>query len=120
MIDRFIIKYKDDSKKSVTRNIAKKAEVEVLEIINNWNTNPDIHGILVQLPLPKHINETKVLLNINPSKDVDGFHPENIGRLVTGLPTYVPLFLQFFSQFCIFTNLYIVLRINLIGYNKQI
>jgi methylenetetrahydrofolate dehydrogenase (NADP+)/methenyltetrahydrofolate cyclohydrolase len=46
--------------------------------------------ILVQLPLPKHINESKVLLSISPSKDVDGFHPENVGRLVAGLPSYVP------------------------------
>jgi len=66
------------------------SENEVLEIIKQWNEDTSIHGILVQLPLPKHINETKILLNINPSKDVDGFHPENIGRLVTGLPTYVP------------------------------
>ena len=65
-------------------------ENEILKIIRAWNDAPDIHGILVQLPLPKHINENKILLNINPSKDVDGFHPENIGRLVTGLPTYIP------------------------------
>jgi len=65
-------------------------ENEVLEIIKEWNNAPDIHGILVQLPLPKHINESKILLSINPSKDVDGFHPENVGRLVAGLPTFVP------------------------------
>lgn len=64
-------------------------EEEVIEIINEWNNNDEIHGILVQLPLPKQINETRVLLTIKPSKDVDGFHPENVGRLVVGLPGFV-------------------------------
>lgn len=65
------------------------SENEVLNIVNEWNNDSNIHGILVQLPLPKHINETKVLLTIKPSKDVDGFHPENVGRLVVGLPGFV-------------------------------
>ena len=65
-------------------------EKEILQIINNWNQDRNINGILVQLPLPKHIDETKILLAIHPSKDVDGFHPENVGRLVTGLPCYIP------------------------------
>ncbi|MCS6807444.1 MAG: bifunctional 5,10-methylenetetrahydrofolate dehydrogenase/5,10-methenyltetrahydrofolate cyclohydrolase, partial [Bacteroidota bacterium] len=65
-------------------------ESEVLEYIHSWNANPQIHGILVQLPLPQHIDEHRVLLSIHPSKDVDGFHPENVGRLVAGLPCYVP------------------------------
>lgn len=64
-------------------------EQEVLNIINLWNSDDAIHGILVQLPLPKHISENKVLLSIKPSKDVDGFHPENVGRLVEGLPGFV-------------------------------
>lgn len=64
-------------------------ESEVLQIINEWNNDNNIHGILVQLPLPKHINESRVLLTIKPSKDVDGFHPENVGRLVVGLPGFV-------------------------------
>ncbi len=64
-------------------------EEEVLSIIEEWNENPEIHGILVQLPLPHQINETKVLLKIKPSKDVDGFHPENVGRLVAGLPGFI-------------------------------
>lgn len=64
-------------------------ESEVINIVNQWNADPSIHGILVQLPLPKHINETKVLLTIQPNKDVDGFHPENVGRLVIGLPGFV-------------------------------
>lgn len=65
-------------------------EQEVLNIINEWNKNPEIHGILVQLPLPKHIDESKVILSINPEKDVDGFHPENFGRLVIGLDAHYP------------------------------
>ncbi|MGB9702680.1 MAG: bifunctional methylenetetrahydrofolate dehydrogenase/methenyltetrahydrofolate cyclohydrolase FolD [Candidatus Kapaibacteriota bacterium] len=63
---------------------------ELLELISKWNNDSNIHGILVQLPLPKHIDETKVLLSINPNKDVDGFHPENVGRLVAGIPGFQP------------------------------
>jgi len=66
------------------------SEAEVLSIIKQWNEDDSIHGILVQLPLPKHIDESKVLLSIRPDKDVDGFHPENVGRLVAGLPGFVP------------------------------
>lgn len=65
-------------------------EETVLKTIKEWNENPDIHGILVQLPLPKQINETKVLLAVDFRKDVDGFHPENVGRLVIGLPGFLP------------------------------
>jgi len=66
------------------------SEEEVLAIVNKWNNDPEVHGILVQLPLPKHIDEQKVITSISPSKDVDGFHPENMGRLVLGLPGFVP------------------------------
>lgn len=65
-------------------------ESELLETIESLNQNPDIDGILVQLPLPKHISEEKVIETIDPRKDVDGFHPSNIGRLVQGLPTFIP------------------------------
>ncbi|MCL2040063.1 MAG: bifunctional methylenetetrahydrofolate dehydrogenase/methenyltetrahydrofolate cyclohydrolase FolD [Bacteroidetes bacterium] len=65
-------------------------EKEILDRISIWNNDKNIDGILVQLPLPKNINETKILLSINPNKDVDGFHPENIGKLVAGLPGYIP------------------------------
>jgi methylenetetrahydrofolate dehydrogenase (NADP+)/methenyltetrahydrofolate cyclohydrolase len=58
--------------------------------VREWNADPRIHGILVQLPLPKHIDEHKVLLAVAPQKDVDGFHPENVGRLVAGLPCFAP------------------------------
>ena len=63
------------------------SEDELLAIVEQLNTDPAVHGILVQLPLPKHINTEKVLLRINPAKDVDGFHPVNVGKLVIGDPT---------------------------------
>ncbi|MBK6779374.1 MAG: bifunctional methylenetetrahydrofolate dehydrogenase/methenyltetrahydrofolate cyclohydrolase FolD [Gemmatimonadetes bacterium] len=63
------------------------SEEELLTIVEQLNNDPTIHGILVQLPLPKHINTEKVLLRINPAKDVDGFHPVNVGKLVIGDPT---------------------------------
>lgn len=74
----------------ILRKNTSTTEQEILQIINEWNNDGNIHGILVQLPLPKHINETKILLSINPAKDVDGFHPENMGRLVENLPCYIP------------------------------
>jgi methylenetetrahydrofolate dehydrogenase (NADP+)/methenyltetrahydrofolate cyclohydrolase len=64
-------------------------EKEVLAIVEEWNKDAGIHGILVQLPLPKHIDEQKVIMAISPKKDVDGFHPESFGRLVIGLPGFV-------------------------------
>ncbi len=64
-------------------------EASVLAILKHWNADPDVHGILVQLPLPKHINEQRVLQAIDPRKDVDGFHPENVGRLSIGLEGFV-------------------------------
>ncbi|MBM7651565.1 bifunctional methylenetetrahydrofolate dehydrogenase/methenyltetrahydrofolate cyclohydrolase FolD [Neobacillus cucumis] len=66
------------------------SEEELLAKINELNENPEIHGILVQLPLPKHIEEKKVIESISPSKDVDGFHPINIGRMMTGQDAFLP------------------------------
>ena len=66
------------------------SEETLLEQINQFNADNDIDGILVQLPLPKHITESKVIETIDPAKDVDGFHPESAGRLVQGLDTFVP------------------------------
>lgn len=60
------------------------SEKELLDLIEAYNSNSDFHGILVQLPLPKHINEDKVIETISPKKDVDGFHPVNVGNLVIG------------------------------------
>ena len=65
-------------------------EAELLELIASLNTDDSVHGILVQLPLPKHINEEKVLLAIKPEKDVDGFHPVNVGNLVIGKKAFLP------------------------------
>lgn len=65
-------------------------EEELLRIVNDLNKDENIDGILVQLPLPKHITEEHITLAISPEKDVDGFHPENIGRLVLGVEAYTP------------------------------
>ncbi|MGH2271724.1 bifunctional methylenetetrahydrofolate dehydrogenase/methenyltetrahydrofolate cyclohydrolase FolD [Anaerohalosphaeraceae bacterium U12dextr] len=69
---------------------ATTTQAELLAIIDQFNKDPKIHGILVQLPLPKHINEDAVLLAIDPKKDVDGFHPVNVGRMVVGQEAYLP------------------------------
>ena len=66
------------------------SEKELLSTIDMINENPNIHGLLIQLPLPKHIDTTKILERVSPSKDVDGFHPYNMGRLVEGLDSFVP------------------------------
>ncbi len=65
-------------------------EEALLALIDRYNKDPKIHGILVQLPLPKHVNETKVLYAIDPDKDVDAFHPVNVGKLVIGEANYYP------------------------------
>lgn len=65
-------------------------EAELLAQIEALNTNENVDGILVQLPLPKHIDDAKVIEAIDPKKDVDGFHPSNVGRLVQGLNTFIP------------------------------
>ncbi len=66
------------------------SEEQLLKLIDQYNNDAKIHGILVQLPLPKHINETKVLYAIDPKKDVDGFHPVNVGKLMIGEADYLP------------------------------
>jgi len=65
-------------------------EAELLKVVDFLNNDEDVDGFIVQLPLPKHIDEHKILEAINPSKDVDGFHPTNLGRMITGLPTFLP------------------------------
>ena len=64
-------------------------ESELLSQIHALNENPEIDGFIVQLPLPKHIDEQKVLMAVNPDKDVDGFHPMNVGRMALDLPTFL-------------------------------
>ena len=73
-----LIRFEDDVKEEV-----------LLEKIRELNNDPGLDGFIVQLPLPKHINDQNVIEAINPAKDVDGFHPENIGRTVIGLPSFV-------------------------------
>ncbi|MFC1930378.1 bifunctional 5,10-methylenetetrahydrofolate dehydrogenase/5,10-methenyltetrahydrofolate cyclohydrolase [Chloroflexota bacterium] len=66
------------------------SEAELLNMVEKLNTDPKFHGILVQLPLPKQIDEKKVLLSIRPEKDVDCFHPYNVGKMLIGEPEYLP------------------------------
>jgi methylenetetrahydrofolate dehydrogenase (NADP+)/methenyltetrahydrofolate cyclohydrolase len=66
------------------------SEAALLEAINEFNSNASVDGILVQLPLPNHINSDTVTLAIDPAKDVDGFHPVNLGRMMLGLPSFIP------------------------------
>jgi methylenetetrahydrofolate dehydrogenase (NADP+)/methenyltetrahydrofolate cyclohydrolase len=69
---------------------ADTSEADLLTLVEKMNNDPKINGILVQLPLPKHIDESKVLLAIKPEKDVDGFHPMNIGKMVAGEKAFLP------------------------------
>lgn len=66
------------------------SEKELLDLVEKYNHDNDFHGILVQLPLPKHIDENKVIETISPEKDVDGFHPVSVGKLVIGQDTFYP------------------------------
>lgn len=68
----------------------KTTEAELIEIIDFLNNDPDVDGFIVQLPLPDHIDVDRVINKIDPAKDVDGFHPINIGKMVIGAPTYLP------------------------------
>lgn len=74
----------------VNRLVASTSEHDLLGLIDEMNHNKKIHGILVQLPLPDHIDENKVLLKVDPDKDVDGFHPVNVGKMVVGEPIFLP------------------------------
>jgi len=74
--------------KSVTHRLpADTPEADILKLIDDVNADPTIHGLLVQTPLPKHVNTERVLHRVSPLKDVDGFHPVNVGKLVLGDPT---------------------------------
>ncbi len=77
-------------KSTLVKKEANITEEELLKIVDDLNNDPDIDGFIVQLPLPKHIDELKVTLAIDPKKDVDGFHPVNFGRMAQGLPSYLP------------------------------
>jgi methylenetetrahydrofolate dehydrogenase (NADP+)/methenyltetrahydrofolate cyclohydrolase len=77
--------YSDDN-----RLPAETSQKELMELVEKMNKDPKINGILVQLPLPKHLNEAEVLLAIDPKKDVDGFHPMNVGKMVVGEKAFLP------------------------------
>ncbi len=77
--------YSDDN-----RLPADATQQQLIDLVNQMNADPKINGILVQLPLPKHLNESEVLLAISPDKDVDGFHPMNIGKMVAGEKAFLP------------------------------
>lgn len=66
------------------------SEMKLLETIEELNNNPDVDGILIQLPLPKNISDENIISAISTDKDVDGFHPENVGKLLQGIPTFIP------------------------------
>ncbi|MFA4864496.1 MAG: tetrahydrofolate dehydrogenase/cyclohydrolase catalytic domain-containing protein [Bacteroidales bacterium] len=75
---------------SIYRQSASISEKELLAMIDFINNDPEVHGLIVQLPLPSHISAGKIIQKVWPEKDVDGFHPINIGRMVQGLPAYLP------------------------------
>jgi methylenetetrahydrofolate dehydrogenase (NADP+)/methenyltetrahydrofolate cyclohydrolase len=98
------------------------SENKLLNIIEGLNNDMDVDGILVQLPLPKHISDENVINAIHPSKDVDGFHPVNIGHMVQGLPAFVPatphgimLLLEHYKIDTIGMHAVIVGRSNIVG-----
>ena len=66
------------------------SEMKLLETIEELNNNPDVDGILIQLPLPKNISDENIISALSTDKDVDGFHPENVGKLLQGIPTFIP------------------------------
>jgi methylenetetrahydrofolate dehydrogenase (NADP+)/methenyltetrahydrofolate cyclohydrolase len=107
---------------SLYRMDADVAEAVLLAKIAELNQDPNCDGILVQLPLPKHIKESKVIEAIDPAKDVDGFHPVNVGRLVQGLNTFIPatpygiiLMLEFFNIETKGKNAVVIGRSNIVG-----
>lgn len=99
------------------------SEAELIKIVEDLNKDNDIHGILVQLPLPKHIDSDKVLMTIDPDKDVDGFHPINVGKMLTGmavpaLPCTPAGIMKFFEEYEIELkgkNAVVIGRSNIVG-----
>ena len=77
-------------KSTLIRLDADISEMKLLDAVENLNNDPDVDGILVQLPLPKHISDENVINAIDQDKDVDGFHPVNVGKMLQGMPTFVP------------------------------
>ena len=109
-------------KSTLVRLPAETSEEELLKTIEDLNSDDDIDGFIVQLPLPKHINEDKVTLAVAPGKDVDGFHPENVGRMSLGLTTFLPAtpngIMEMLGRFNIETsgkNCVVIGRSNIVG-----
>jgi methylenetetrahydrofolate dehydrogenase (NADP+)/methenyltetrahydrofolate cyclohydrolase len=107
---------------TLVRLTADTSEQELVKQIHLLNENDEIDGILVQLPLPKHIKEQKIIESIDPEKDVDGFHPSNVGKLVQGLPTFVPatpygimLMLEYFNIETKGKHAVVIGRSNIVG-----
>ena len=101
---------------------AEITQTELIRKIEEINKNDDVDGLIVQLPLPDHIDEDAVINAIDPSKDVDGFHPENVGRMTLGLPTFLPAtpygIIRLLSEYGIETkgkNCVIIGRSNIVG-----
>ncbi len=98
------------------------SEKELIKVVDFINKDDEINGLIVQLPLPDHINVNKIIESIDPSKDVDGFHPLNVGKMVLNLPTYLPAtpygILQLFERYNIETvgkNCVVLGRSNIVG-----
>ncbi len=109
-------------KSTLVRFNSNVAESELISAVQTLNNDDDVDGILVQLPLPEHVNEAKITDSISPLKDVDGFHPVNIGRMVKGLPAHLPAtpygILLLLERFKIETrgkNCVVVGRSNIVG-----
>lgn len=107
---------------SLIRMDAAVSEDELLAAIRKLNNDPAVDGILVQLPLPKHISEQKVIEAIDPAKDVDGFHPSSAGKLVQGLPSFIPatpygimLMLEYFDIATKGKHAVVIGRSNIVG-----
>jgi methylenetetrahydrofolate dehydrogenase (NADP+)/methenyltetrahydrofolate cyclohydrolase len=98
------------------------SEEELLHKINKLNNDPNIDGFIIQLPLPKHINEQKIIEAINPEKDVDGFHPVNVGKMLLNIPSFLPAtpygIIQLLERYNIETNgkhCVVIGRSNIVG-----
>ena len=81
---------KHNCKSIVYKKNSSITELDLINFIDSLNLDSNIHGILVQLPLPKHLDEKKILSSIDPKKDVDGFHPMNVGKILIGSPNFIP------------------------------
>jgi methylenetetrahydrofolate dehydrogenase (NADP+) / methenyltetrahydrofolate cyclohydrolase len=109
-------------KSTLIRFEANVTQKEITDCITTLNNDKDVHGILVQLPLPKHIEESSIINLINPTKDVDGFHPISVGKMVQGLDSFVPatpqgimLMLQHYNIDTVGKNAVVIGRSNIVG-----